>query len=257
LPKALIAVDLYGQCADYDRITEACDEFGVAIIEDAAEALGGQYRGRSAGTLGAIGILSFNGNKIITTAGGGMLLSDDPAYTQRARFLSTQAREAPFPHYEHRTVGYNYRLSNLLAAVGVGQLQYLQDRVASRRRIFNRYKQLLGGVPGIEFMPEAEYGVSNRWLTCVTVDPERFGATREDIRVFLESHNIESRPLWKPMHLQPAYQSWPIVGGTVASSLFEQGLCLPSGSALTDAEIDMIGSLIMTVAETRNVARSQ
>jgi pyridoxal phosphate-dependent aminotransferase EpsN len=247
LPKAVIAVDLYGQCADYDRLQAVCDEYGVPLIEDAAEALGATYRGRPAGSFGVMGVLSFNGNKIITTSGGGMLLSNDSSVAGRARFLSTQARDAA-PHYQHSTIGYNYRMSNLLAAVGRGQLHTLADRVETRRAIFDRYVSELGSLPGIAFMPEASYGRANRWLTCVTVDPEAFGSTRETIRLALEEENIESRPLWKPMHLQPVFAGCRVVGGQVSEDLFEHGLCLPSGSSLTRTDQSRVIDIVSRTA---------
>jgi dTDP-4-amino-4,6-dideoxygalactose transaminase len=235
LPRAVMVVDLYGQCADYDRIAAICARHGVPLIEDAAEALGATYRGKPAGKFGVMSVLSFNGNKIMTTSGGGMLLSDQEEHIALAKKLATQARE-PVAHYEHTMIGYNYRLSNLLAAVGRGQLQSLQDRVARRRATFDEYKRALGGEAGVEFMPEIEGGRSTRWLTCLTVDPAKFGASREDIRLHLESMNIESRAVWKPMHLQPVYKDHRIVGGAVSKRLFEDGLCLPSGSNLSDAD---------------------
>jgi pyridoxal phosphate-dependent aminotransferase EpsN len=231
LPKAVIAVDLYGQCADYARIGPLCERYGVTLIEDAAEALGATCGKKKAGTFGKTAILSFNGNKIITTSGGGMLLSDDEALIRRARFLATQARD-PAPHYQHSTVGYNYRMSNIVAAIGRGQLQVLDERVATRRAIFDTYVKALGDLPGISFMPEAPYGRCNRWLTCILIEPQAFGATREDIRLALEAKNIESRPLWKPMHMQPVFAGCRAVGGAVSEGLFEKGLCLPSGSNL-------------------------
>ncbi len=200
LPKAVIAVDLYGQCADYDRIQAACERHGVPLLEDAAEALGATYRGKAAGALGAMGVYSFNGNKIITTSGGGMLVSQRKDWIDRARFLSTQARD-PAPHYQHSAIGYNYRMSNLLAAVGRGQLRVLDQRVGARRANNAFYRQAFAGIPGIAFMPEASYGRSTCWLTCITVDPAAFGASREQIRLHLETLNVESRPVWKPMHL--------------------------------------------------------
>jgi pyridoxal phosphate-dependent aminotransferase EpsN len=243
LPKAVIAVDLYGQCADYDPIIESCRRYGVPLIEDAAESLGATYRGRAAGTFGDFGVFSFNGNKVITTSGGGALVSRSAERIQRARFLATQARE-PAPHYEHTTIGYNYRLSNLLAAVGRGQLRELPQRIAARRRNFDFYVRSLGSLPGITFMPEASYGESNRWLSCIQVDAEAFGATREDLRLALEAENIESRPLWKPMHLQPVFRDLPCRGGAVSAALFERGLCLPSGSALTEEQLERICSIV-------------
>lgn len=245
LPKAVIAVDLYGQCADYDPIRAACGRYEVPLIEDAAEALGGSYKGKPAGSLGSMGVFSFNGNKIITTSGGGMLVSDRKEWIDRARFLSTQARD-PAPHYEHSHIGFNYRMSNLLAAVGRGQLRVLEERVAQRRSNNAFYRQALN-VPGIEFMPEASYGRSNGWLTCVTVDPKRFGAGREDIRLHLEKQDIESRPVWKPMHLQPVFKACRMRGGEVANELFERGLCLPSGSSLTAAQRERVAAEVRRV----------
>jgi len=235
LPKAVLAVDLYGQCADYEAILNLCRAHDVPIIEDAAEALGATYQGRPAGTLGVVGCYSFNGNKIITTSGGGMLVSDRPEWVARARFLASQARD-PAVHYQHSQVGYNYRLSNLLAAVGRGQLQHLDERVAQRRGNNRRYRQALADLPGVAFMPEASYGQANGWLTCITVDPEQFGASREEIRQSLERENIEARPVWKPLHLQPAFQDCRCRGGAVAEALFERGLCLPSGSNLSQVD---------------------
>jgi pyridoxal phosphate-dependent aminotransferase EpsN len=246
LPKAVIAVDLYGQCADYDPILAACERYGVPLVEDAAEALGATYKGKPAGSFGAAAAFSFNGNKIITTSGGGMLVSTDAGLVERARNLSQQARD-PAPHYQHSKIGYNYRMSNLLAAVGRGQLNALQDRVSRKREIFRYYKSTLGGLPGLSFMPEAGYGCSNRWLTCTLVDPARFGATREDIRLALEKENIESRPLWKPMHLQPVFSGCRTRGGAVSEELFEKGLCLPSGTALRDADLERIAGVIRDV----------
>lgn len=232
LPKAAIVVDLYGQCVDYDPISTACERHGVPLIADAAESLGASYRGKSAGTFGKMGALSFNGNKIITTSGGGMLVSDDETLIAKARFLATQARD-PAPHYQHSHVGYNYRMSNLLAAVGRGQLSTLRERVESRRRINQRYRRELGSLPGVTFMPEADYGRANCWLTCLTVDASELGVDREAIRTHLEACNIEARPVWKPMHMQPVFAACRYLGGRVAEDLFERGLCLPSGSSLT------------------------
>lgn len=235
-PKALVAVDLYGQAADLEPLGGLCRHFGVELIEDAAEALGATYGDRAAGSFGRIGIFSFNGNKIITTSGGGMLVSAEEALVSRARFLAQQARD-PAPHYEHSVLGNNYRMSNLLAAVGRGQLRVLTQRVERKRAIFSAYRRLLADVPGISFMPEAAYGRATRWLTVLLVDPAEFGATREDIRLHLESLDIESRPVWKPMHLQPVFRGCRVVGGAVAADLFERGLCLPSGTQMTDDEV--------------------
>jgi len=234
-PKAAIVVDLYGQSADWDPILESCAEHGVTVIEDAAEALGATYRGRPVGGFGRFGAFSFNGNKILTTSGGGALVSHDGAAIVAARHLASQARE-PLPHYEHTTVGYNYRLSNVLAAIGRGQLTVLADRVAARRRTFEIYSRELGDLPGVAFMPEASYGRCSRWLTCLTIDPELFGADREEVRLALEAEDIEARPVWKPMHLQPVFEGCRVRGGAVSAQLFERGLCLPSGSSLEDAD---------------------
>jgi dTDP-4-amino-4,6-dideoxygalactose transaminase len=239
LPKAVVVVDLYGQCADFEPILEICQRYGVPVIEDAAEALGASYMGRAAGNFGAIGCFSFNGNKIITASGGGMLVSAEQEFCEKARFLATQARD-PAPHYEHSHIGYNYRMSNLLAAVARGQLRVLEDRVTRRRANFDFYQSALGDLPGIHFMPEPPGFRSTRWLTCITVDPDAFGATREDIRLALERENIESRPVWKPMHLQPVFRDCRVRGGAVSEALFRDGLCLPSGSSLTEADLTRV-----------------
>jgi dTDP-4-amino-4,6-dideoxygalactose transaminase len=248
LPRAVIAVDLYGQTADYDALLEICNRYDVPLIEDAAEALGATYRGRMAGAFGRCAAFSFNGNKIITTSGGGMLVSDDPALIERARFLATQARD-PAPHYQHSHIGFNYRLSNVLAAIGRGQLRVLGSRVAARRHIFDYYRAHLADLPGIAFLPQAPYGRPNAWLTCITVDPLAFGASRHDIHRALEAANIESRPLWKPLHLQPVFAGCAYRGGTVAADLFERGLCLPSGSALTPADLERVIDIVRRVPE--------
>ena len=245
-PKAVVAVDLYGQCADYERIEAICRHYGIALIEDAAEALGSTAYGRPAGSFGDYGILSFNGNKIITTSGGGALLTHDTATAERARSVASQARD-PAPHYQHSEIGFNYRMSNVLAAVGRGQLEDLPRRVQRRRAIFSKYVELLGDLPGITFMPEAAYGTSNRWLTTLTIDPAHFGNDRETIRLELEGRNIESRPLWNPMHRQPLFRDCPVIQGSVADRLFEQGLCLPSGSSLSDAQLEMVAEVIIAL----------
>ncbi len=246
LPKAVVAVHLYGQCVDLDPIVEICLNYGVTLIEDAAEALGATYKGRSSGTFGKAGIFSFNGNKIITTSGGGMLVTDDPEWAAHARKLATQARE-PAPHYEHKEVGFNYRMSNVLAGIGRGQLRLLEDRVAARRKNFTFYHAHLSKLPGIGFMPEAPWGRHTRWLTCITVDPKAFGADRETIRLALEAENIESRPLWKPMHLQPVFAGYETIGGEVAEGLFGTGLCLPSGSNLTESDLQRVVDVIRSI----------
>lgn len=246
LPKAVIVVDLYGQSADMNPILRACDHWGVPVIEDAAEALGATYHGKSAGTLGTIGVFSFNGNKIITTSAGGMLVCNRKDWADRAKFLATQARDSA-PHYQHSSIGYNYRLSNLLAAIGRGQLRVLDQRVAARRANFDFYFKELNNEPGLDFMPEASYGKSNRWLTCLTVNPKEFNSTREDLRLALEKQNIEARPVWKPMHMQPIFAECQMVGGSVSEKLFENGLCLPSGSNLTADNLNQIVAVIKSV----------
>jgi dTDP-4-amino-4,6-dideoxygalactose transaminase len=243
LPRAVITVDLYGQSADYDRLMERCDHYGVPLVEDAAEALGATYRGRAVGSFGAAGVFSFNGNKIITTSGGGMLVTGSEDLARRARHLATQARE-PFPHYEHTVLGFNYRLSNLLAALGRAQLRGLDSHLARRQRINRYYRDALAGLAGITFMPVADYGTPNHWLTCILIDPGRFGADREEVRLALEAEDIESRPTWKPLHLQPFFADAPVVGGAVAAGIFERGLCLPSGSALADGDLERIVRII-------------
>lgn len=247
LPKAIVPVHLYGQVADMDPINELAEEYGVPVIEDAAEALGGTYKGRSAGTMSRLAIFSFNGNKVITTSGGGMVVGADDKLLDHILKLATQARE-PAPHYEHAEVGFNYRLSNLLAAVGRGQMRVLESRVSARRRIFDRYAELLCDVPGIVLQPDAGWGRHTRWLTTVLVEPAQYGLTREELRVALEKLNIESRPFWKPMHLQPIYASAQKLLTGVSDELFSKGLCLPSGSAMTDADQDRV------VAEIRRLA---
>jgi len=249
-PKALISVDLYGQSCNYNAIADLCDKYNVLLIEDAAEALGADYKGKKCGSFGEMGILSFNGNKIITTSGGGMLVSNNEEFVTKARFLATQARE-PEIHYEHKELGYNYRMSNLLAAVGRGQLEVIDDRVTTRRSIFNRYEKALSHVDGFTFMKEADYGKSNRWLTTLTVDEKRTGISRTHIIDALEKENIESRPVWKPMHLQPLYKKCDYITAgeeDISSRLFENGLCLPSGSNLSEYDqnrvIDIISSTI-------------
>lgn len=250
LPKAMIVVDLYGQCADYDRILEIADEYRVPVIEDAAEALGASYGGRPAGSFGVMSALSFNGNKIITTSGGGALLSGDRGLIERARTLSTQARK-PVAHYEHDEIGYNYRLSNLLAAVGRGQLRSLAARVEARRRNFEFYRSAFSDLPGIEWMPEPSGCYSTRWLTCLTIDAEEFGSDREAIRVALEGENIESRPLWKPMHLQPVFRGCTVLGGSVSADFFTRGLCLPSGSSLVVEDLERIAGIVRRQCRAR------
>ena len=249
LPKAVIAVDLYGQCADYQRIERVCNQYDVPLIEDAAEALGATYGNRRAGTFGKMGIFSFNGNKIITTSGGGMLVSNDSSYVKQARFLATQARD-PAPHYQHSTIGYNYRLSNVLAAIGRAQLKVLDDRVEARRRNFEVYQSALGNLPGIAFMPESSLGRCTRWLTCITIDANVFGCSSDSVRKELESRNIEARPVWKPLHLQPVFSGCEKRGGSVAQHIFDKGLCLPSSSNLTSKDLDRVIETILKCLNT-------
>ncbi len=239
LPAAVVTVDLYGQCADADPIAEACARHGVALIEDAAEALGASYRGRPAGSLAPVGIFSFNGNKVITTSGGGMLVSDDGDLVARARHLATQARDDA-PHYEHTQPGFNYRLSNLLAALGRSQLRSLPRRIDRRRAIRARYVEALGGRPGVTFMPDADYGRPINWLTVAQIDPATAGVDREQLRLALEARDIEARPAWKPLHLQPLFADHERVGGAVVERIFDRGLCLPSGSSLSESDQDRV-----------------
>ena len=300
LPKAAVPTDLYGSSADLDRIMGICAQYDIPVVTDSAEALGAKYKlaankrrhmqtdinfsstdfaeeklssltrenelgeYRHAGMGAKAAVFSFNGNKIITTSGGGMLASDDKALIDQARVLSQQARDTA-PHYEHSTFGYNYRMSNILAAIGRGQLRVLDDRVEAKRRIFAYYQNKLGNIPGIEFMPEAPYGRSNRWLTVILITPKEFGADHEAVRIALESKNIEARPLWKPMHMQAVFDCGSgfrfqglkagqnkkrykarIVGGEVAEDLFNRGLCLPSGTAMTEKDLDRVVSVILS-----------
>ncbi len=246
LPKAVMVVHIYGQSAQLAQIAECCARYDIPLIEDAAEALGTLYQGTHVGTTGVLSIFSFNGNKIISTSGGGMLVSNDPDLTARARFLSTQARENQ-PHYEHEVIGFNYRMSNLLAAVGRGQLRHIEQRVAARRANFDDYAERLGSLPGITMMPEAEGDRATRWLSVIEIDEQLFGASTEQIRESLEALNIETRPLWKPMHMQPVFSECQMVGGEICEELFRDGLCLPSGSALEAPQRDRIIEAIQAV----------
>ena len=244
LPKAIIPVHLYGMPAKMNEIMAIANEYGVPVIEDAAEALGSSINNKPCGSFGEFGVLSFNGNKIITTSGGGALLSENAEMIEKARFLATQARDAA-PHYQHSHIGYNYRMSNVLAGIGRGQLEVLNDRVAARRNNFERYKQYFSKHNNagfnIQFQEEPQGYYSNRWLTCIVVDPiTNKGLTREEIRLAMETENIESRPLWKPMHQQPVFASSKNYLNGVSDKLFENGLCLPSGSNLTEDEFQRI-----------------
>jgi len=247
VPKVVITTDLYGHVVEAARMARLHDEYGFTWISDAAEAVGAYRDGRHAGAGADFAILSFNGNKIITTSGGGALASDNPAAIERARFLSTQARD-PAPHYEHTTFGYNYRLSNVCAAIGVGQLRVLAERAERRRAINALYAERLGNLPGFAFSPEAAGMRANRWLTTVCIDPAAAGIDRERVRLALEAENIESRPLWKPMHLQPVFAEAPYRGGDAAARAFDDGLCLPSGSAMTDTEVERVAALVRNFA---------
>ena len=250
LPAAIVPTDLYGQSVDLDGLEDLAANFDVRLIVDSAESLGASYKeGRMAGTGGDAAILSFNGNKIITTSGGGMLVTRHKAWAEEARFLATQARD-PAPHYEHSTFGYNYRLSNICAAIGLGQMQALDQRVARRREISGRYSEMLSR-PGISFMPEPLGLRSTRWLTTLKIDPAVTGVSREDIRLMLLEHQIESRPLWKPMHQQPLYAGTPYYGSGVDERLFEQGLCLPSGSDMTDEQQEGVINRVLSLIEAR------
>ena len=250
LPAAIVPTDLYGQSVELDRLEDLAANFDVRLIVDSAESLGASYKGgRMAGTGGDAAILSFNGNKIITTSGGGMLVTRHKAWAEEARFLATQARDAA-PHYEHSTFGYNYRLSNICAAIGLGQMQALDQRVARRREISGRYSEMLSR-PGISFMPEPLGLRSTRWLTTLKIDPAVTGVSREDIRLMLLEHQIESRPLWKPMHQQPLYAGTPYYGSGVDERLFEQGLCLPSGSDMTDEQQEEVINRVLSLIEAR------
>jgi dTDP-4-amino-4,6-dideoxygalactose transaminase len=269
LPQIVVPTDLYGQCCDYDRIFRVCRQYGVPVVVDAAEAMGAFYENSKQETLSEknrvhagfgskAAVFSFNGNKIMTTSGGGMLASEDKALIDKARFWSQQARES-FAHYEHVEIGYNYRMSNIVAAIGRGQIQVLDERVKRRREIFNYYREALGDVPGIGFMPEPEWSRSNRWLTVILITPDKFGSDREDVRLALEADNIESRPVWKPMHLQPVFDisgerkttsrkkrfAARMVGGDVSEDLFKRGLCLPSGTSMTKTDLDRVIEAVM------------
>lgn len=243
LPKAVISVDLYGQSADHQGIGRICEEYNIPVVEDAAEALGATYGNHKVGRFGRFGAFSFNGNKIITASTGGMLVADDADAISRARFLATQARD-PAPHYQHSQLGYNYRMSNIVAAIGRAQLRVLPDRVEARRRIFRQYVDLLGDIPGLEFMPEAGYGKATRWLTCFTVDPEITGVSTERIRTELERNEIEARPVWKPLYLQPLFASAKSRINGTSERLFNEGLCVPSGSALQPHEVEKVAAIV-------------
>lgn len=240
-PKAIIPVHLYGMPAKIDEIMKIANRYDIPVIEDAAEALGSRYMGKAVGTFGLMGILSFNGNKIITTSSGGALISNNKSLIDRSRFLATQARDSA-PHYQHSVIGYNYRMSNVVAGIGRGQMEVLEERIAQRRANFNYYKQRLWGIDGVLFLEEPnEDFYSNHWLTCILLDPEKTrGVTREGLRLAMEAENIDCRPLWKPMHLQPVFKDVPFYGDGTSERLFNMGLCLPSGSNLSTDDLDEV-----------------
>ncbi|MCE7062870.1 aminotransferase class I/II-fold pyridoxal phosphate-dependent enzyme [Dyadobacter sp. CY343] len=249
-PKALICVHLYGMPCLMNELLAICDKYGIALIEDAAEALGSTYTGKHLGTFGKAGIISFNGNKIITTSGGGALLSDSKTLTDKARFLATQAKD-PASYFQHSEAGYNYALSNVCAGIGRGQMEVLNERVAARRSNFNRHQQYLAAIPGISFQEEPAGGYSNRWLTTLELSSANAGSTPEKLIQALSANGIEARRVWKPMHLQPLYKTAPYFGGNVAENLFENGVCLPSGSQLTEKEVTEISNVIIELIENK------
>jgi pyridoxal phosphate-dependent aminotransferase EpsN len=232
LPKAIVVVHLYGQCADMDPILDICNSWGVPVLEDAAEALGALYKGKQAGTFGRVAAFSLNGNKIITSAGGGILVAQERQLVEKARFWATQAKD-PGIAYEHSEMGYNYRMSNVLAGIGRGQLEVLDLRVRQRRAIAFRYRDAFGDLPGVTFMPQAPYGLSTNWLSCFLIDPAKFGCSRDTLIRSLDAAGIESRPVWKPMHLQRLFADCECYGGAVSKYLYERGICLPSSSSLS------------------------
>ena len=252
LPKAIIPVHLYGMPGKLDEILEVANRYKIPVLEDSAEALGSEYKGRKCGTFGEYAALSFNGNKIITTSGGGALVCPNEERAKRALFYATQAREQA-PHYQHEKIGYNYRMSNICAGIGRGQMFVLDEHIARRREIHDLYVKLLAGVKGVKVMCQPEGGDfnSNYWLTCITVDPEEAGFTREDVRLALDADNIESRPLWKPMHLQPVFKDAPFYGNGTSERLFEIGLCLPSGPTLTDEAIERVTKVVRQLSNFR------
>lgn len=252
LPKAIIPVHLYGMPGKLDEILEVANRYKIPVLEDSAEALGSEYKGRKCGTFGEYAALSFNGNKMITTSGGGALVCPSEERAKRALFYATQAREQA-PHYQHEKIGYNYRMSNICAGIGRGQMFVLDEHVARRREIHDLYVKLLNGVKGVKVMcqPEGEDFNSNYWLTCITVEPEEAGFTREDVRLALDEDNIESRPLWKPMHLQPVFKDAPFYGNGTSERLFEIGLCLPSGPTLTDEDVERVTKVVKQLSNFR------
>lgn len=253
LPKAVLVVNLYGQSAKMDEIVSLCKKFNVKLIEDAAESLGSEYKGRKSGSFGDYGIFSFNGNKIITTSGGGMLVSNNKENIDHALFLSTQARDQAI-HYQHSELGFNYRLSNISAGIGRGQMEVLEDRVNKRREIFNTYQSELGNIEGFNFQPELADTKSNRWLTALTIDSNKVGFTSSDLIAYLQENNIEARPVWKPMHMQPLYDKYDYIleNEDNAKDLFENGLCIPSGSNMLDEELNKVISKIKEFVSSKS-----
>jgi pyridoxal phosphate-dependent aminotransferase EpsN len=247
LPRAVIAVDLFGQCADLEPLLEVCRRYAIPLLEDAAEALGGSYRNRPAGTWGDIGVFSFNGNKIITTTGGGMLVSSNKEWVEKARYWSTQAR-CPGIAYDHSELGYNYRMSNVLAGIGRGQLEVLRLRVEQRRAVALRYREAFSGLEGITPMPQAEYGLHTNWLSCFLIDEHAFGRSRDQLIHRLDVAGVESRPVWKPMHMQRLYRGCSRYGGAIAERLFAEGICLPSSSSLTPEEQNYVVDVVREAA---------
>lgn len=241
--KAVVPTDIYGQCTDIERIRSACEPYGIPVIVDSAESLGSKYKGTAAGRGAYASVYSFNGNKIITTSGGGLLASEDGRLIEHAKKLATQARD-DFPYYHHTEIGYNYRMSNVTAAIGLGQLKVLEERVIRKREIKKMYQQFLGDIEAISFMPEADHCRANCWLTVVQIDPGKTEVTPEQIRIALEKENIEARPVWKPMHMQPVFQNNKVIGGKVAEDLFLNGLCLPSGTAMSGDDIERVVGVV-------------
>jgi dTDP-4-amino-4,6-dideoxygalactose transaminase len=244
LPKAIVTVNLFGMPAKMQEIILVANRYGIPVLEDAAESLGAKINNRYCGTFGDIGIFSFNGNKIITTGGGGALVTANNKWAKNARHLATQAKD-DCPHYEHSAIGYNYRMNNIAAGIGLAQLGCLEERIVQRRRIFRYYQNALKNMPGISFLQELPGYFSNRWLTTLLIDPVDAGFDQDTLRIFLENHNIESKPIWKPMHLQPVYSQAPYYGGGIAEGLFAKGLCLPSSSNLTIQEMDRVIECLM------------
>ena len=249
MPKAVITADIYGQPADLDTAADLCGRYGVVLISDSCEAVGARYKKQFAGRGASTAVYSFDGNKIITTSGGGMVASDDEALIKKAKFFAEQAKE-DLPYYQHKTIGYNYRLSNISAAIGLGQLAVLRERVERRRKIFRYYRKSLGTIDGIAFMPEPAWAKSNRWLTVITLDPDKTKTNPEEVRLALEAENIESRRVWKPMHLQPVFTHCARIGGIVSETLFSTGLCLPSGTAMADKDLARVCALVKRTVKT-------